>query len=368
MTTRIWAPKGCWRLAVVLVLVLSKPPAALAGTPAQGQRHLRIGWIADPPRTFVWRGQPAGSQLELWRQLARQLGLSTTFVQHDGLESLFRSLSTGQLDAAVGSFTVTPDRLRRFPLTLSTSQTTYALYRQSTLFQPLALAAQIVTSQDALKAYALFAAIVVLLALPTWFWEKQTGRPLPARGFVHEWIYFTQQILLSGTGHATRSRTRVLSIVAKFLTQIFVAAVFASFAISKYNQMLPVGAVTSLTELRNLKGPVAVLEGSFIAVELENLGFQRHTCASVAACLQSVRTGQSVAALLSTYDADWSCRRGGCQDISKQALEMLPQIEAWMLAPQSPLVARLPEINAFIAMSYQNGSYQKLVDRYAALP
>ena len=368
MTIRVLGASSFWRLAIVMALVFIRPPASLAGTLGQHQRHLRIGWIADPPRTFLWRGELAGSQIDLWRELSLHLGLRTTFVQSDGLESLFSSLNTGKLDAVVGSFTVTPDRLRRYPLTLSTSQTNYAIYRYSPLLQPLSLAVQIVTSQDAFKAYALFAAILVLIALPTWFWERQAGRPLPAKGVVHELIYFIQQILLSGTEHATRSRTRLLTIAAKFLSQIFVAAVFASFAITQYNKMLPVGAATSLNELRTLKGPVSVLKGSFISVELKNLGIQIKTCTSAAACLQLVRTGQSVAALISTYDVDWICRHGSCQDISKQAVVMLPQIEAWMLAPQSPLVSRLPEINAFIATSYENGNYQKLVDRYASMP
>lgn len=342
-------------------------PAIAAAAEGTGP-SLRIGWISDPPRTFEVEGRPAGIQLDLWRQISLQLGLKTTFVRQTSLDVLFDRLRTGELDAAVGSFTVTPDRLAAFPLTITTSETTYAVYRRSSLFQPLLLAAELATSAEAIKAYALLAAIVLMLTLPTWYWEKQTGRELPAKGRLHELVYFMQQTLLASGSHATRSRTRVLTVANKFLTQVFVAAVFAAFAISKYNQASSVGRISSLDDLRSLTAPVAVLSGSFMDVELANQAVSRRSCASIDACLALVRRGAVAAAVLSTYDADWYCRRGACRDISKQSLALIPQIEAWMLAPSSPLVARLGALNALLAKSYQNGDYQRIVDRYRAAP
>ncbi len=80
-------------------------------------RSLRVGTKETPP--FVERseeGQLRGPSLDLWRDIAGDIGLAYDLEERD-LEGLFAGLEDGSLDVAVGALTITAEREQRIDFT-----------------------------------------------------------------------------------------------------------------------------------------------------------------------------------------------------------------------------------------------------------
>lgn len=84
-------------------------PAPLP-TPAITQQKLIVGLMADPP--FVIQGPDgtwAGISVELWKQIAKELGLNYEF-RETNIGGRFDGLVQGWLDVTVGPLSITPKR------------------------------------------------------------------------------------------------------------------------------------------------------------------------------------------------------------------------------------------------------------------
>lgn len=107
-------------LATVLLLLAGLPAAAQGGAedtsgeaPSPRPRQLQVGIKEAPP--FVMKaadGTWTGISIELWRQVAAELGVRYDFQEHN-LEGLLTALEEGAVDAGVGALTVTHDREAR---------------------------------------------------------------------------------------------------------------------------------------------------------------------------------------------------------------------------------------------------------------
>ncbi len=100
-------------LFVALLLVVA--PAIAVSPMAQGQHGspLIVGVKQAPPFAIKHEdGHWSGISVELWQQVADELGLEYRFQEKD-LGGLLNGLKQGELDVAVGALTVTADRARQ---------------------------------------------------------------------------------------------------------------------------------------------------------------------------------------------------------------------------------------------------------------
>ncbi len=109
---------GLLLLAALLAPALPGPaPAGAAPAVSPGAAvpdTLVIGIKSTPPFTMKNdRGEWTGITMELWRDITRQLGVESRFVETD-LEGFFDGVRSGNLDAAVSAVTVTADREAEF--------------------------------------------------------------------------------------------------------------------------------------------------------------------------------------------------------------------------------------------------------------
>ena len=79
-------------------------------TPSVPKQKLIVGLVVNPP--FVIHepdGSWTGMSVELWQEVAKEIGLNYEYRQTD-FPGQFEGLVQGWLDAAVGPLTITPDR------------------------------------------------------------------------------------------------------------------------------------------------------------------------------------------------------------------------------------------------------------------
>ncbi len=95
--------------AVLVLASLLLLPAASAQPPAD--EPLVVGTKAAPPFSFRDAGgEWTGLSLELWAEVARELGVEYTLEEAGNVEELLRGVEEGRFDAAVAAFTITPER------------------------------------------------------------------------------------------------------------------------------------------------------------------------------------------------------------------------------------------------------------------
>ncbi|MHB2167452.1 ABC transporter substrate-binding protein [Alsobacter sp. R-9] len=86
--------------------------AALAG-PALAQEKLAVGaYPANPPWQFKnEKGEFEGFEVEMVREISKRLNL-TPEISDMGFQALFAATSSGRIDMAISSITITPERLK----------------------------------------------------------------------------------------------------------------------------------------------------------------------------------------------------------------------------------------------------------------
>lgn len=102
-------------LSLALALTLTAAPTVPATSP-QPDHVLRVGTIPSPPFVTHQGGRWSGTSIDLWRDIAEELGLRYELQERD-LEGLFVGLEDGSLDIAVAGLTVTADREQRVDFT-----------------------------------------------------------------------------------------------------------------------------------------------------------------------------------------------------------------------------------------------------------
>lgn len=103
-------------LSLALALTLSSAPATAPAAAPLPDRVLQVGTIVSPPFVTHQGGRWSGTSIELWREIAGELGLRFELQERD-LEGLFVGLEDGSLDIAVAGLTVTAEREHRVDFT-----------------------------------------------------------------------------------------------------------------------------------------------------------------------------------------------------------------------------------------------------------
>lgn len=119
-------------LTALLVVLGSVPGSARAQANGPESPVLRVGTFANnPPWEFRDKGDLAGFDIDLMRAVAARMGRTVEFVDMP-FARLFTALADGEIDAAICSITISPERRRHFDFTqpyYQTSQGVAALKR-----------------------------------------------------------------------------------------------------------------------------------------------------------------------------------------------------------------------------------------------
>jgi polar amino acid transport system substrate-binding protein len=89
--------------------------------PAEGQT-LRVGIAGEPPSVMTTAGQPSGITVEYWQELAQEMNLKYKLVAYTTVETSLAALDKGEVDLALGSISITSDRITQYDFTQPISQ------------------------------------------------------------------------------------------------------------------------------------------------------------------------------------------------------------------------------------------------------
>lgn len=75
-----------------------------------GAQQLTVSTVTRPPFSLVQDGQDAGFSIELWTEIAKDLGTEFSIVRHDSFSEMLEAVQTGSSEVAIANISITSAR------------------------------------------------------------------------------------------------------------------------------------------------------------------------------------------------------------------------------------------------------------------
>jgi len=256
-------------------------------TPSVTKQKLIVGLAVDPP--FVIHepdGSWIGISVELWQQVANQIGLNYEFRETD-LRGRFAGLAQGWLDATVGPLTITAQREQVCDFTHAyyVSGLGVAVLKSSTtgnenlIFNPAFFRFVWSVSKVALALLAVLAVVAILI----WLCERRTnptqfsgqGHPVRGLGASLWWAAGTMASVGYGDLVPRTLLGRTIAIIWMFVSLVLVSAFTATMASTLTAERLAGVSIRSLEDLRQLKIGAVEHSSSADFLQANHIAFTR---------------------------------------------------------------------------------------------
>lgn len=310
-------------------------------------------------------GEWTGLGIELWQDVARDLGVEYELREMGEPETLIDAVADGSIDVSIAAITVTVERAQRVDFSQPYHAAGFSIVVPNTgggwwntiggFF-----------SLDFLKVVGALTVVLLAAALGVWFFERKAneeqfgGRPVHGLGAAFWWSAVTMTTVGYGDKSPRTLGGRMVALVWMFASVIiisgFTAQIAASLTVSRFGS--------------GVRGPadlphhtVATVTGSAAATYLERMGVHLLEAPDVTAMLAAVSSGEAAAAVYDRPILQYNLR-------ARPELELLPTTfqrrEYAVAVPlESPL--RKP-INLSILKHTQGDLWRLRTERYLGQP
>lgn len=342
----------------------STDTAAQTAAPAAGTR-LVVGVKEAPPfaildpATGVW----SGLSVELWREVAADLGVAYELRQSD-LQGLLDGVADGSFDVGVGALTVTAERERRMDFSHPFFSSGLGI---AVAAKPRGGALAWLRGIVSPRLFKVIGALVLVLAAAgvlVWLFERRANReefgrgPLAGIGHAFWWSAVTMTTVGYGDKAPRTLGGRLVALVWMFASVImisgFTAAIASSLTVARLE--LPVDGPEDLPRV-----VVATVPGSTSAAYLDAHDIRRRELPDLAAALATVAAGDPVAVVYDRPILRYLVRRDYPDRLQVLPQTFDPQSYAFALPPASPL--REP-LNRALLARLAAPEWRSRVERY----
>jgi polar amino acid transport system substrate-binding protein len=261
------------------------PPAL--PTPPIPKQKLIVGLVVNPP--FVIHepdGSWTGMSVELWQEVAKEIGLNYEYRQTD-FSGQFEGLVQGWLDAAVGPLTITPEREQICDFTHSyfASSLGVAILRasiaghQNLIFNPAFFRFVWSVGKVALVLLGALVGVTILIwicerkANPTQF--SGQGHPVRGLGASLWWAAVTMASVGYGDLVPRTVWGRAIAVLWMFVSLVLVSVFTATMASTLTAERLSGITIHGMADLRRLKvGATEHTSGAY-SLEVNHIPFTK---------------------------------------------------------------------------------------------
>jgi len=197
---------------------------------------LLVGTKVAPPFAMKDRkGHWEGISIELWKMIAKQLGLQYQFREYD-LKSLLESAESKSLDVAIAAITITGERERKFDFSHSYYTTGLSIAVPQKDSRGWLTVIQGLFSYQILLLLGILSFVLLLVGTVTWLAEKKSNpehfSPKPIKGIASGMWWAAVTMTTVGYGDMTPKTLggRVIALFWMFVSLLLVSSVIAGVA------------------------------------------------------------------------------------------------------------------------------------------
>ncbi len=237
-----------------------------------------IATVERQPFVMRQNGQLTGFSIELWQEIARQLGVETTFKMQDSFKAMLQQVTDRQVDAAIANISITSGR----EAVLDFSQPIFDAGLQILLPRGGSAAGDFIAAiwaSGLLKILGWAVLVLIFVAHLMWFIERGRHPDIRKDYLAGIWdAFWWALIIVTGGGFEDKQPQRIMGralavfwiIASLFVTSIFIAKITTALTVSQLS--------TQISSFRDLHGKkVGVTEGSTAQAFL-----QRHHLKTIA--------------------------------------------------------------------------------------
>ncbi|MCH2135187.1 MAG: transporter substrate-binding domain-containing protein [Phycisphaerales bacterium] len=330
---------------------------------AQGAEPLRIGLVESAPfatkdKSGVW----TGVAVELWRLAATRLNVEWTPVEHDSHNQTIDALAEGQIDLAVGGFTVTPKRAERvdFLAAWESASTGVATPRVDGLQFTTMIGA--LADSAFLGLSLVMISMVLLFGIAIWLCERRHNHGEFGGGHHHglgSGLWWSM-VTMSTVGYGDKSpRTWSGRLVAGIwiMMGLVLVSVFTGAAATAFTQR----AMSDTAHLSDLTGKrVAALDGGDTQSWLREQGVAVTGVESIQAGLQQLVDGKLDALVADAPVLRWGQLHKGISDIEIRS-GLRPERLAFAMRPG---LSQARELNVALLEAMQSVQWTSLMQKW----
>jgi len=230
--------------AFTAALVFANAPSSLEaqepdGASGDAQPVLRVGTKVAPPFAMkTAQGEWTGLAIDLWSNVARELGLEYELEERD-LESLLAGIEEGSLDAGIAALTITAERETAMDFSYPYFSTGLAIAtaRESDAAGWL-LVAERFFSLEFLRVISVLALVLLGAGFLVWLFERQRNPEMFGGGWARGIAsgFWWSAVTMTTVGYGDKAPAslggRIVGLVWMFISVIILSSFTASIASS----------------------------------------------------------------------------------------------------------------------------------------
>ncbi|HLP88305.1 MAG TPA: transporter substrate-binding domain-containing protein [Nostocaceae cyanobacterium] len=254
---------------MVFLLVISP---GLAQQPPAATKSFTVATRVIPPFVFSEKGQLSGFSIELWRNIAQEIGVKSQFVEYKSVPDLLSAVKNNQADVGISAISITAQRQENFDFSLPMfASGLQIMVRQSNEgSNNFAGILQLFFSPALLQVVVLALILVIVAAHILWWAERNHDEGMIPKAYLPGILkasWWSAATLATQADEMPKGPVgRVIAIIWMFIGVLFVAYFTAVATTSLTVQQLQ-GDIKSIDDLPGKK--VVTTAGSTAAAYLK---------------------------------------------------------------------------------------------------
>ncbi len=354
---------GAALFAVALSGFLPSPALSAAAPP----KHLRVATREIPPFVFQENGKLAGFSIDLWQSIAGEMKIGSAMVVNPAVPELLAAVKSGKAELGIAAISITAERSTEFDF----SQPMFDAGLQILVREQSSGGSSVTEALGVLLSFAVlpFVGVTLLFILVpahiVWWSERRHPRGMiENRSYfpgIFEACWWAASTLATQADQMPRSPVgRVIGVLWMFTAVVFVAYFTATVTSSLTVQQLQ-GDIKGPEDLPGKQ--VATTTGSTSAAYLRQLNLEPLEFARIDQAYDALLKGQADAVVFDSPVLLFYAAHQGKGKVNVVGAVFRKESYGIIFPQNSPY--RRP-VNAALLTLKENGTYQKLYDKWFA--